>query len=144
MHLGDFGQPIQEASLQFRVDPALVRAEGIDPERPYALLRLVDWGAAHDWGEGGLGAANAVADALAHLDIAAAALAELDLPRLEAAVASVDEHRLTPAGIHHGKLRDAGGPQCRDVLVAKAKRAQDRVGVLAEGGHRTRCVDHAW
>ena len=44
------------------------------------------------------------ADALAHLDIAAAAMAELDLARLETAFALVDQHRLAPAGVHHGAL----------------------------------------
>ncbi|MFI5364855.1 MAG: DUF354 domain-containing protein [Candidatus Binatia bacterium] len=46
---------------EFQPDPTLVRAEGIDPDTPYAVLRLVHWGAAHDWGESGLGAENAVA-----------------------------------------------------------------------------------
>ena len=39
---------------EFQPDAELVRAEGIDPDAPYAVLRLVHWGAAHDWGESGL------------------------------------------------------------------------------------------
>ncbi|MFQ5668397.1 MAG: DUF354 domain-containing protein [Candidatus Binatia bacterium] len=46
---------------EFQPEPAVARAEGIDPGVPYAVVRLVHWGAAHDWGERGLGAAGAVA-----------------------------------------------------------------------------------
>ena len=45
--------------LEFRPDPVLVQAEGIDPQRPYAIVRLVRWGAAHDRGERGVTAADA-------------------------------------------------------------------------------------
>jgi uncharacterized protein len=38
---------------EFQPDAATVRAEGIDPETPYTLVRLVQWGAAHDRGESG-------------------------------------------------------------------------------------------
>ena len=41
---------------EFQPDPAVVRASGIDPDEPYAVLRLVRWGAAHDRGERGLAA----------------------------------------------------------------------------------------
>lgn len=46
---------------EFQPDPAVVRGEGIDPEAPYAVVRLVRWGAAHDWGHGGLRPDDAVA-----------------------------------------------------------------------------------
>ena len=46
----------------------------------------------------------AVGDALADLDVAAAALAELDLARLEAAFALVDEDGLPAAGVDHRAL----------------------------------------
>ena len=45
---------------EFRPDPELVRAEGIDPDEPYAMVRFVRWSAAHDLGEAGLTAADAV------------------------------------------------------------------------------------
>ncbi|MGE3540968.1 MAG: DUF354 domain-containing protein [Candidatus Tectimicrobiota bacterium] len=45
---------------EFQPDPALVRAEGIDPDEPYALVRFVRWSAAHDVGEAGLNATEAV------------------------------------------------------------------------------------
>lgn len=45
---------------EFIPDPELVRAEGINPDEPYALMRLVRWDAAHDQGETGLSAAGAI------------------------------------------------------------------------------------
>lgn len=39
---------------EFQPKADLVRAEGIDPANPYALVRLVKWDAAHDRGESGL------------------------------------------------------------------------------------------
>jgi uncharacterized protein len=39
---------------EFRPDPEIVRAEGIDPNKPYAVVRLVRWDALHDHGEEGL------------------------------------------------------------------------------------------
>jgi hypothetical protein len=45
---------------EFQPDPALVRAECIDPERPYAVLRLVEWHAAHDRGERGFTPADVI------------------------------------------------------------------------------------
>lgn len=45
---------------EFQPDPDLVRAEGIDPDEPYALVRFVRWGAAHDRGEAGLTSTDAV------------------------------------------------------------------------------------
>lgn len=39
---------------EFQPDRTLVHDEGIDPATPYAVLRLVHWGAAHDRGERGL------------------------------------------------------------------------------------------
>ena len=38
---------------EFCPDPELVRAEGIDPNEPYAVVRLVRWDALHDRGEEG-------------------------------------------------------------------------------------------
>lgn len=40
---------------EFTPDPQIVWAEGINPEEPYALVRLVRWDAVHDLGETGLG-----------------------------------------------------------------------------------------
>jgi len=45
---------------EFRPDPDIVRAEGIDPDEPYAVVRFVRWSAAHDRGEAGLTPADAV------------------------------------------------------------------------------------
>ena len=45
---------------EFQPDAAIVRAEGIDPDTPYALLRLVRWGAAHDRGERGFTPEDAI------------------------------------------------------------------------------------
>lgn len=45
---------------EFTPDPVLVRAAGIDPEEPYAVLRFVRWSAAHDHGEAGLNPADAI------------------------------------------------------------------------------------
>jgi uncharacterized protein len=39
---------------EFTPDPEIVRAEGIDPDEPYAVVRIVRWGAMHDQGELGL------------------------------------------------------------------------------------------
>jgi predicted glycosyltransferase len=39
---------------EFQPDARVLRADGIDPGVPYALVRLVQWGAAHDRGESGL------------------------------------------------------------------------------------------
>ena len=39
---------------EFQPDAELVRSEGIEPNQPYAILRLVKWDAAHDRGEHGL------------------------------------------------------------------------------------------
>lgn len=41
---------------EFQPDPAVIAAEGIDPETPYAVVRLVQWTAAHDRGESGFAA----------------------------------------------------------------------------------------
>ncbi len=38
----------------FKPDPAVVQAGGIDPGRPFFILRLVSWQASHDVGEAGL------------------------------------------------------------------------------------------
>jgi predicted glycosyltransferase len=38
---------------RFTPDPALVAELGIDPDRPYAVIRLVGWGAHHDVGHHG-------------------------------------------------------------------------------------------
>ena len=46
---------------EFQATPALVAAEGVDPGKPYALMRLVHWGAAHDRGERGFEPHDAVA-----------------------------------------------------------------------------------
>jgi len=46
--------------IEFRPDAAVLHADGIDPAAPYALLRLVQWGAAHDQGESGLAPDDAV------------------------------------------------------------------------------------
>lgn len=45
---------------EFRPDPAIVRAEGIEPDEPYAVVRLVRWISAHDRGESGLSHEQAV------------------------------------------------------------------------------------
>ena len=45
---------------EFTPDPDLVRAEGIDPDEPYAVLRFVRWSAAHDHGQAGLSPADAI------------------------------------------------------------------------------------
>jgi uncharacterized protein len=45
---------------EFHPDARVVRAEGIDPAVPYAMLRLVRWGAVHDRGESGLSPDDAV------------------------------------------------------------------------------------
>jgi predicted glycosyltransferase len=45
---------------EFRPDPAVVAAEGIDPGQPYAVVRLVQWIAAHDRGESGFTADDVV------------------------------------------------------------------------------------
>jgi len=39
---------------RFTPDPRIVRELGIDPDRPYCILRLVGWGAHHDVGQHGL------------------------------------------------------------------------------------------
>jgi len=45
---------------EFTPDPELVKNEGIDPDHPYAVVRLVRWDAVHDLGEKGLSAEDAV------------------------------------------------------------------------------------
>jgi predicted glycosyltransferase len=45
---------------EFQPDPETVRAEGLDPAQPYAVLRLVHWGAAHDRGEHGMEAGDVI------------------------------------------------------------------------------------
>lgn len=45
---------------EFTPDPELVRAEGINPDEPYALMRLVQWDAAHDHRQTGLSATAAI------------------------------------------------------------------------------------
>jgi hypothetical protein len=44
----------------FRADPQVVRDAGIDPDRPYAVVRLVRWRAAHDRAQHGFDAADAI------------------------------------------------------------------------------------
>lgn len=46
--------------LEFKPDPEMVRAEGIDPAAPYAIVRFVRWDALHDRGEAGLSGEDAV------------------------------------------------------------------------------------
>ncbi len=45
---------------EFKPDPECVRAEGIDPDEAYAVVRFVRWSAIHDKGELGLSPADAV------------------------------------------------------------------------------------
>lgn len=45
---------------EFQPSVEAARAEGIDPDKPYALVRLVKWDAAHDRGESGLLRADTV------------------------------------------------------------------------------------
>lgn len=45
---------------EFRPDPEIVHAEGINPDEPYAVVRLVRWDALHDRGEEGLRKDDAV------------------------------------------------------------------------------------
>lgn len=45
---------------RFTPDPALVAELGIDPDRPYAVIRLVGWGAHHDVGHHGFDRAGLV------------------------------------------------------------------------------------
>jgi hypothetical protein len=45
---------------EFRPDPEIVRAEGINPDEPYAVVRFVRWNALHDRGEEGLRKDDAV------------------------------------------------------------------------------------
>jgi hypothetical protein len=45
---------------EFRPDREIVRAEGIDPDQPYAVVRFVRWDALHDRGEEGLCREDAV------------------------------------------------------------------------------------
>lgn len=46
---------------EFQPDAQDVRAEGIDPDHPYAVVRLVGWDAAHDRGESGLSREDTIA-----------------------------------------------------------------------------------
>jgi predicted glycosyltransferase len=45
---------------EFQPDPEIVRAEGIDPDVPYAVVRFVRWDALHDRGEEGFRKEDAV------------------------------------------------------------------------------------
>ncbi len=45
---------------RFTPDPALIAELGIDPDRPYAVIRLVGWGAHHDVGHHGFDRAGLV------------------------------------------------------------------------------------
>ena len=45
----------------FTPDPSVIEQAGIDPQRPYAVVRFVAWGAAHDWGEQGFSADQRIA-----------------------------------------------------------------------------------
>lgn len=45
---------------EFHPDPVRVRRQGIEPNEPYAVVRLVRWNAAHDRGERGLSRREAV------------------------------------------------------------------------------------
>lgn len=51
----------------FKPDPAPLRAAGIDHEKPYIVVRLVSWGAAHDRGITGASDAE-LCDAIARLE----------------------------------------------------------------------------
>jgi hypothetical protein len=52
---------------RFTPDPAVPRRYGVDPDKPFFLLRLVSWQASHDVGEKGL-ESDAVATLLARLE----------------------------------------------------------------------------
>jgi predicted glycosyltransferase len=45
---------------EFKPDASIVKAEGLDPEQPYAVVRLVRWDAVHDQREKGFNANEAV------------------------------------------------------------------------------------
>lgn len=45
---------------EFVPDREIVKSEGIDPDRPYTVVRFVRWDAVHDRGEAGLTAGDAV------------------------------------------------------------------------------------
>jgi len=46
---------------EFQPDAEVVRAESIEPDQPYAVVRLVKWDAAHDRGESGLSRTDTIA-----------------------------------------------------------------------------------
>ena len=80
---------------RFTPDPTVVEELGLDPEDKFTVLRLVEWGASHDVGQGGFGD---VRDVVARLEDAGSEVlitSERSLPSsLEQYRATVAPHRI--------------------------------------------------
>jgi uncharacterized protein len=80
---------------RFTPDPVVVEDLGLDPEETFTVLRLVEWGASHDVGQGGF---DDVRDVVKRLEDAGSEVlitSERSLPSsLEARRATVPPHRM--------------------------------------------------
>ncbi|MFC5368782.1 DUF354 domain-containing protein [Salinirubrum litoreum] len=82
---------------RFTPDPEILRAHGVDPDERLIVLRTVAWGAAHDFGQSGLGGIEAVVEELEASGGRVVVSAEADVPE------SLADRRydVPPEHMHH-------------------------------------------
>ncbi|WP_231189777.1 DUF354 domain-containing protein [Haladaptatus sp. DYF46] len=80
---------------RFTPDPAVVEDLGLDPEETFTVLRLVEWGASHDVGQGGFDDVRDVVERLEDAGSEVLITSERSLPSsLESRRATVPPHRM--------------------------------------------------
>lgn len=80
---------------RFTPDPTVVEDLGLDPEETFTVLRLVEWGASHDVGQGGFDDVRDVVERLEDAGSEVLITSERTLPSsLESRRATVPPHRM--------------------------------------------------
>ncbi len=80
---------------RFSPDPSVVTDLGLDPEDTFVVLRLIEWGASHDVGQGGFGNVQDVVERLEDAGAEVLITSERSLPSaLESRRATVEPHRM--------------------------------------------------
>lgn len=82
---------------RFEPDPRVLKANGLDPDERFVVLRLLEWKAAHDIGDSGFSNVERVVDALEATGVRVFITAEGDVPE------AVEHCHLpvSPQAVHH-------------------------------------------
>ncbi|WP_266081728.1 DUF354 domain-containing protein [Haladaptatus caseinilyticus] len=80
---------------RFEPDPTIVSDLGLDPDDTFVVLRLIEWGASHDVGQGGFGDVKDVVTQLEDAGAEVLITSERSLPpEIESRRATVEPHRM--------------------------------------------------